>query len=263
MAEPTITLNVTRYRPEKDREPTTQTYVVPYRQDWVVLDALNHIKDQMDGTLSYRWSCRMGVCGSCGMMVNGTPKLTCAAFLRDYYPQEIRVEPLVNFPIIRDLVIDMTDFMEKLKSVKPWIIRKEEKPVSEGEYLQTPAELEAFHQFTQCINCMLCYAACPVYGLEPKFLGQHGLARPGKGSTRNHRQPRWHLGLHLCRGMQRRLSQACGSGRGDPALQSRRYQKLVSIHPDAVGTTMTQSTKLRGIVRLRCSRLEVLRRMER
>jgi fumarate reductase iron-sulfur subunit len=176
MAEPTITLNVTRYRPEKDRAPTTQAYVVPYRQDWVVLDALNHIKDQMDGTLSYRWSCRMGVCGSCGMMVNGTPKLTCAAFLRDYYPQEIRVEPLVNFPIIRDLVIDMTDFMDKLKSVKPWIIRKDEKPVSEGEYLQTPAELEAFHQFTQCINCMLCYAACPVYGLEPKFLGPAAIA---------------------------------------------------------------------------------------
>jgi fumarate reductase iron-sulfur subunit len=176
MAEPTIRLNVTRYRPEKDRAPTTQAYVVPYREDWVVLDALNHIKDQMDGTLSYRWSCRMGVCGSCGMMVNGTPKLTCAAFLRDYYPQEIRVEPLVNFPIIRDLVIDMTDFMDKLKSVKPWIIRKEEKPVSEGEYIQTPAELEAFHQFTQCINCMLCYAACPVYGLEPKFLGPAAIA---------------------------------------------------------------------------------------
>jgi len=176
MAEPTITLNVTRYRPDKDRAPTTQSYVVPYREDWVVLDALNHIKDQMDGTLSYRWSCRMGVCGSCGMMVNGTPKLTCAAFLRDYYPQEIRVEPLVNFPIIRDLVIDMTDFMDKLKSVKPWIIRKDEKPVSEGEYLQTPAELEAFHQFTQCINCMLCYAACPVYGLDDKFLGPAAIA---------------------------------------------------------------------------------------
>src|SRR5439155_44241 len=82
MAEPTITLNVTRYRPGQDRAPTTQAYTVPYKQDWVVLDALNYIKDQVDGTLTYRWSCRMGVCGSCGMMVNGTPKLTCAAFLR-------------------------------------------------------------------------------------------------------------------------------------------------------------------------------------
>lgn len=153
-----------------------QSYTIPYREDWVVLDALNYIKDQIDGTLSYRWSCRMGVCGSCGMMVNGTPKLTCAAFLREDYPAEIRLEPLAHFPIIRDLVIDMSDFLDKLKSVKPWIIRKVEKPVAEGEYLQTPAELEAYRQFTQCINCMLCYAACPVYGLEPRFLGPAAIA---------------------------------------------------------------------------------------
>ena len=81
------------------------------------------------------------------MMVNGVPKLTCAAFLRDYYPQPIRVEPLVNFPIIRDLVIDMSDFLDKLKSVKPWIIRKEEKPVTQGEYRQTPEELEEMAAF--------------------------------------------------------------------------------------------------------------------
>ncbi len=176
MSESNITLNVTRYRPGQDRAPTLQSYAVPYRQDWVVLDALNHIKDQIDGTLSYRWSCRMGVCGSCGMMVNGVPKLTCAAFLRDYHGQEIRVEPLVNFPIIRDLVIDMNDFMDKLKSVKSWLVRKVEKPVTEGEYRQTPAELEAFHQFTQCINCMLCYAACPVYGLDSNFIGPAAIA---------------------------------------------------------------------------------------
>ena len=110
------------------------------------------------------------------MMVNGVPKLTCAAFLRDYYPGEIRVEPLTNFPIVRDLVIDMSDFLDKLKSVKAWTIRKEEKPVSEGEYRQTPEQLEAFRQFSQCINCMLCYAACPVYGLEPEFLGPAAIA---------------------------------------------------------------------------------------
>jgi fumarate reductase iron-sulfur subunit len=176
MSEPTITLNVTRYRPGEDFAPRTQSFSVPFKKDWVVLDALNHIKDHIDGTLTYRWSCRMGVCGSCGMMVNGEPKLTCAAFLRDYYPQEIRVEPLAHFPVIRDLVIDMSDFLDKLKSVKPWIIRKTEKPVSQGEYLQTPAELDAYKQFTQCINCMLCYAACPVYGLEPEFLGPAAIA---------------------------------------------------------------------------------------
>ena len=87
MSEATITLNVTRYRPGQDHAPRTQAYSIPFREDWVVLDALNHIKDHIDGTLTYRWSCRMGVCGSCGMMVNGVPMLTCASFLRDYYPQ--------------------------------------------------------------------------------------------------------------------------------------------------------------------------------
>jgi fumarate reductase iron-sulfur subunit len=75
----TVTLEVTRYSPETDEHPHFQSYQVPYEPDWVVLDALNYLKDEVDTTLSYRWSCRMGVCGSCGMMVNGVPALTCAA----------------------------------------------------------------------------------------------------------------------------------------------------------------------------------------
>ena len=165
-----ITLTVSRYRPEEESEPTFQTYDVPYNKDWVILDALNYIKDQLDGALTFRWSCRMGVCGSCGMMVNGTPKLTCAVPLSDYVSSgQIRIEPLQFFPVVRDLVIDMSSFLGKLSSVKPWIIRDDEKPPSEGEYLQTPAELDVYKQFSMCINCMLCYSACPVVGLEPEF----------------------------------------------------------------------------------------------
>src|SRR5437867_6175430 len=111
-----ITLEVTRYNPAHDENPRPDTYEVPLRKEWVVLDALNYIKDHLDGTLSYRWSCRMGVCGSCGMMVNGQPKLTCAAFLKDY-STPIRVEPLANFPVIRDLVINLDDFMHKMKEL--------------------------------------------------------------------------------------------------------------------------------------------------
>ena len=172
----TIALEVTRYRPEQEGEPTTQRYEAPLRKDWVVLDALNYIKDKIDGTLSFRWSCRMGVCGSCGMMVNGEPKLTCSAFLRNYYPHKIRVEPLVNFPVLRDLVINMDDFMDKLREVKAWLIPKEEKPISEGEYLQTPGQLAQYKQFSMCINCMLCYAACPVFGLDDDFIGPAAIA---------------------------------------------------------------------------------------
>jgi fumarate reductase iron-sulfur subunit len=172
----TITLQVARYRPEREAEPTFQTYQTPCRKDWVVLDALNYIKDQLDGTLSFRWSCRMGICGSCGMLVNGQPKLTCAAFLADYAPGPVRVEPLTNFPVVRDLVVEMSDFMTKLPEVKPWIVRKEEKPLAEGEYRQTPEQLDEYKQYSMCINCMLCYAACPVYGLDPKFLGPAAIA---------------------------------------------------------------------------------------
>lgn len=171
-----VSLEVFRYLPEQEEKPRFQTYQVPFQKDWVVLDALNHIKDHIDGTLSYRWSCRMGVCGSCGMMVNGEPKLTCAAFLKDYYPNPIRVEPLANFPVIRDLIINLEDFLHKMKELKTWLIPKEEKPVSAGEYLQTPEQLAVYKQFSMCINCMLCYAACPVYGLGPKFLGPAAIA---------------------------------------------------------------------------------------
>lgn len=176
MAQDTITLEVFRYRPEENFEPVFQQYDVPLRKDWVILDALNHIKDEIDGTLTYRWSCRMGICGSCGMMANGHPVLTCAAFLEAYRPGPIRIEPLANFPVLRDLVVEMDDFMEKLNRVKPWVIRQEERPIADGEYLQSPAQLAAYRPYSMCINCMLCYSACPVYGLEPSFIGPAAIA---------------------------------------------------------------------------------------
>ena len=176
MAE-TITLEVTRYSPEQEAEPRVQQYEVPLRKDWVLLDALNYIKDRVDGSLTFRWSCRMGICGSCGMMVNGEPKLTCATFLTSYASEgHIRVQPLRYFPVIRDLVVAIEDFMSKLGSVKPWLIRKDEKPIVEGEYLQTPEQLDLYKQFSMCINCVLCYAACPVVGLDPTFIGPAAIA---------------------------------------------------------------------------------------
>ena len=165
-----ITIEVSRYNPARDHEPGMDSFEVPLHKEWVVLDALNHIKDHLDGSLTFRWSCRMGVCGSCGMMVNGLPKLTCATFLSDYAPGPVRVEPMRHFPILRDLVVDTSDFLMKLGRSKPWIIRKVEKPLDE-EYLQTPAQLEDYKQFSMCINCQLCYAACPIYGLDPQFAG--------------------------------------------------------------------------------------------
>lgn len=172
----TIRLEVARYRPGQDSEPVFQDYDVPLTADWAVLDGLNYVKDRLDGSLSFRWSCRMGVCGSCGMTVNGEPRLTCGTFLTEYGDGPIRIEPLKGFPVIRDLVVDIDDFLAKLSSVRPWLIREGEELPLTTEYAQTPEQLDAYKQYSMCINCMLCYSACPVYVLNPDFLGPAAIA---------------------------------------------------------------------------------------
>jgi fumarate reductase iron-sulfur subunit len=171
----TFALDVLRYRPEQESAPVWQRFEVPFRDDLSVLQALQHVKDEIDGTLSFRWSCRMAICGSCGMMVNGKPSLTCQTFVRDLLPGPIRVEALAHFPIERDLVIDARAFIGHLESVKPYLIPKEPRTLAEGEYPQTPAQLEKFEGFSDCINCMLCYAACPQFGLDNGFTGPAAL----------------------------------------------------------------------------------------
>lgn len=166
-----ITIEVLRYDPAGTDGPRTQAWTIPYTHDTSVLQALQHIKDHLDGSLTFRWSCRMAICGSCGVMVNGAPKLGCRTFLRDFAPGPVRIEALAHFPIEKDLVVDAEDFVAKLAKIKPYIVPKEERALEEGPYVQTPAELERFESFSHCINCMLCYAACPQYGLDPKFLG--------------------------------------------------------------------------------------------
>jgi len=175
MNERQVELEILRYDPETDQQPSFQIYLVPCQEDWVVLDAINYVKDNLDRTLSYRWSCHMAVCGSCGMMINGEPALSCKTFLRDL-PETIRIEPLANFPIERDLVVVMDDFMNKLGKVKPYLLPREKKAVENGSYLQSPAQLKKFRQYTLCINCTLCYAACPQYAHNEGFVGPAALA---------------------------------------------------------------------------------------
>jgi fumarate reductase iron-sulfur subunit len=170
-----LELEVLRYDPEQDTEPRFQSYSVPCEEDWAILDALNFVKENIDTTLSYRWSCHMMVCGSCGMMVNGEPSLTCKTFVRDL-PDHVRIEPLANMPIERDLVVVLDDVMEKMHRARPWIIREDEPPPPDQEYTQSRAALYKFRQYTMCVNCMCCYAACPQYGLDQSFIGPAALA---------------------------------------------------------------------------------------
>jgi len=169
----TIAIDCLRYHPETDVAPRLQRYEVPFTDDMSVLQGLQYIKDHLDGSLTFRWSCRMAICGSCGAMLNGLPKLGCEHFLRDFYPGPLRIEPLNHFPIVRDLAIDQTDFLRKLESVKPYLIGE---PPAKGTHQQTPRQMDEYYQYSQCINCLLCYAACPQYGLNDKFAGPAALA---------------------------------------------------------------------------------------
>jgi fumarate reductase iron-sulfur subunit len=175
-SENSIRIEVLRYRPAQDAHPVVQSFEVPYSDDMSVLQGLQYIKDHLDGSLSFRWSCRMAICGSCGMMVDGRPKLSCKTFLRDYAPGPLRIEALAHFPIERDLVVTVQDFVDKLESITPYIVPKQPRSLAEGEHLQTPQQLAQYEQFSSCINCLLCYAACPQYGLDSSFIGPGAMA---------------------------------------------------------------------------------------
>lgn len=154
-----------------------------------ILDALLLIKDNFAPDLAFRWSCRMEVCGSCGMVVNGVPKLACSTFVRDYANLgKISITALDQLPIEKDLIVDVNPFIEKLEAIKPYIInaaitpnlaKNEKTPETVAtdptdlskEFRQTPKQLAKFKQYTMCINCLLCYQACPQVGINANFLG--------------------------------------------------------------------------------------------
>jgi fumarate reductase iron-sulfur subunit len=171
-----IVIEVLRYRSETDNKPVVQSYRVPFTNDMSVLQGLQYIKDHLDGSLSFRWSCRMAICGSCGMMIDDTPKLACMTFLRNYHPGPLRVAPLKHFPIERDLVVTVGEFVKKIEGIYPYLVPKVQRSLADGEYLQTPDQLTVYEPFSDCINCMLCYAACPQFGENPDFIGPGALA---------------------------------------------------------------------------------------
>ncbi len=173
-----MTFRIMRYDPDKDAKPYFQQYKIKLQHGMTILDALMHIKETQDPTLSYRKSCRMGICGSCAMQVNGFPRLTCQTQVTEISTDTIEVRPLANYPIIRDLVPDLGDFMARHESILPYIIREDHQEQNNptGEYSQSPAELEEYLQFAYCIKCGSCLAACPTNATDRKFTGPQALA---------------------------------------------------------------------------------------
>lgn len=147
-------------------------YEVPFKRGMTLLEALQWIKENLDRTLAFRANCRMGLCGSCGLTANGEPVLACETQVSSL-GEEIELEPLRNFPPIRDLVVDFTPFLEKQREVKPHLIREGKEDWSR-EYFQSKEELDSYIQFTYCISCGLCYSACPTSSLRD-WLGPQAL----------------------------------------------------------------------------------------
>ena len=185
-----IDIIISRFDPEVDDQPRSERYSVPYAHDTSVLDGLLYIKDRIDGSLTFRWSCRMAICGSCGKMLDGQPRLSCKTFLRDYAPGPVHIEALHHFPVVKDLVVDQSGFLDKLRDARTWLVRHDERPLSDGPHPQTPRQLARFASTSACINCMLCYAACPQYGLEPDFAGPALLALVDRYNTDSRDQGR-------------------------------------------------------------------------
>ncbi len=168
-----IRFHVTRYNPETDSKPRVQIYTIPVTPGMTVLDGLHYIKSCLDATLVWRYSCRMGICGSCGMLINGSAGLACNTQILHVTNSDLTVGPLPNFRIIRDLVPDLAPMFQKHHSVKPYILRADASEIDDpaGEYYQSAEDLEAYLQFTYCIKCGCCMAACPTLATDKSYLG--------------------------------------------------------------------------------------------
>jgi succinate dehydrogenase / fumarate reductase iron-sulfur subunit len=174
-----VAFHVFRYSPEQTGAPRIQVYRVPVKPGMTVLDGLNYIKENLDQTLAWRYSCRMGVCGSCAMFINGTPALACNTQILEVAQGDLALAPLPNFEIIRDLVPDLTSMLEKHLAVAPFIRRTDQAEIDdpEGEYYQSPEDLERYLQFSFCIKCACCMAACPTLATDRKYLGPMPLSQ--------------------------------------------------------------------------------------
>ena len=165
--------SISRYDPDRDDGPWLQHYDIDLQDsDRMLLDVLLRIKEQ-DPTLSMRKSCREGVCGSDAMNINGRNGLACITRVRDL-KEPVVLRPLPGFPIVRDLIVDMTQFFKQYHSIRPYLINDE--PPPERERLQSPAERERLNGAYECILCACCSSQCPSFWWNPdKFVGPAGL----------------------------------------------------------------------------------------
>lgn len=171
-------------RQDQGAIPRVESYSLDVEPGNTILDCLNRIKWEQDGTLAYRKNCRNTICGSCSMRINGRSALACkenigsevARFAPDSEIPEMTIAPLGNMPVIKDLVVDMSSFWANLKAVDPYVSTAA-RQVPEREFLQSPAERDKLNQTGNCIMCGACYSECNAREVNPDFVGPHALAK--------------------------------------------------------------------------------------
>ncbi len=168
---------IRRFDPERDTEPRWEDYSLRMEPDERVLDGLIRIKEEQDGSLTFRRSCAHGICGSCAMKINGRNRLACQSLMKSM-PERVEIEPLQSFRLIKDLVVDMEPFFEKNGQVMPYLINRE--PPPERERLQSQEEQQRILQSITCIMCGCCTSSCPVYWYHKEYLGPSALLKAAR-----------------------------------------------------------------------------------
>lgn len=176
-----VNLRIRRYNPETNEPPHWQDYEVRVDPGDVMLAALMRIREEQDGSLAFRASCRSGICGSDGMVINGRSQLSCKTQVADVMEggDPITVEPLRNLDTIKDLVVDQGPFWRRFEQVFPWLMPNEGEPEPREERRMTMPEGEfaVLSKASDCIFCQICYSACPIVGLDDDFLGPQALIK--------------------------------------------------------------------------------------
>jgi succinate dehydrogenase / fumarate reductase iron-sulfur subunit len=163
-----VTLRIKRFNPEIDVKPAFKEYTLDVEPTDRVLDALFRIKWHQDGSLTFRRSCAHGICGSDAMRINGRNRLACKELMLDY-GKKITIEPLIGFRVIKDMVVDMTQFFDSYKSIKPYLIAEDES--EHQERLQSPEQRARFEDTTKCILCACCTSSCPITWTNEEYVG--------------------------------------------------------------------------------------------
>jgi succinate dehydrogenase / fumarate reductase iron-sulfur subunit len=163
-----VRFEIKRYDPQKDEAPYFQSYEVELADTERVLDGLNEIRWRHDGTLAFRRSCEHGICGSDAMRINGRNRLACKTLIREV-GRRVCVEPILGFPVVRDLVVDQKRFFQEYRGILPFLVNDE--PPPPRERLQSPEARQRFDDTTKCILCAACTTACPSAWGDEAFVG--------------------------------------------------------------------------------------------